>query len=267
MSTHRGPLLGAALALLLVPPIGLEAQVNADETDYRLEHEDLETRRALPFRIGEHHEFEVRFGRIRAGRAQLTVANPALVRGVETMRFDFTVRGGIPLARVDNRMSSWSEVRPFRTLRFEQDLEEVGTERFRRFEIYPEKREVHLAHDGGSEEELPSELPLDDVSFLYYARTLPLEVGDRYYLPHYFRESGNPVVLEVLRKDEVSVPAGRYRTIVVRPTFQTSGLFGEGGEAEVHFSDDASRVVVKVTSRVSRIGSLHLNLARDPRLP
>ncbi|MEX2529959.1 MAG: DUF3108 domain-containing protein [Gemmatimonadota bacterium] len=267
MPTHRGPLLGAALVLLLAPVAGPEAQVNSGETDYRLEREDLGIRRALPFRVGEHHEFEVHFGRIRAGSAQLTVTGQEMVRGVETMRFDFTVRGGIPFARVNNRMSSWSEVRPFRTLRFEQDLDEVGTERYRRFEIYPEARQVRLAHNGNSAERLPSALPLDDVSFLYYARTLPLEVGDRYYLPHYFRDSGNPVVLEVLRKDEVSVPAGRYSTIVVRPTFQTSGLFGEGGEAEIHFSDDASRVVVKVTSRVSRIGSLHLNLARDPRLP
>lgn len=265
MAARLAITLAVGLLLFAGASSGLAAQGASAEEDYRLNGEDLTVRRALPFRAGEHHEFEVRFGRIRAGEAQLTVAGSERVRGVDAFRFDFVVRGGIPLARVDNRMSSWSEARPFRSLRFEQDLEELGTERYRRFEIFPDEGRVRSMHDGGADEPLPSALPLDDVSFLYYARTLPLEVGDRYVLPHYFRESGNPVVLEVLRKDEISVPAGRYRTIVVRPTFQSSGLFGEGGEAEVHFSDDASRVVVKVSSKVSRIGSLHLNLVRDPR--
>lgn len=265
MAIGRRTALAVGLGLLLAAPTLLARQAGTVQGDDRLNGQDTEFRAALPFRVGEHHEFEVRFGRIRAGEAQLTVAGTERVRGISAFRFDFTVRGGIPLARVDNRMSSWSEVRPFRTLRFEQDLEELGTERYRNFNVFPDEGIVRWTHGGGGQEDLPSHLPLDDVSFLYYARTLPLEVGDRYVLPHYFRASGNPVVLEVLRRDEVSVPAGRYRTIVVRPTFRTSGLFGEGGEAEVHFSDDASRIVVKVSSRVSRIGSLHLNLTRDPR--
>lgn len=265
MSPRRVHALAAGLLVLLSwSPIAV-AQNASFQGDPRANEQDVEFRRALPFTVGEHHEFEVRFGRIRAGEAQLTVAGTERVRGINTFRFDFTVKGGIPFARVDNRMTSWSEARPFRSLRFEQDLEELGNERHRLFEIYPEEGRVRWNHGSGGDDPLPSNLPLDDVSFLYYARTLPLEVGDRYELPHYFRESGNPVVLEVLRKDEVSVPAGRYRTIVVQPTFQTTGLFGEGGEAEVHFSDDSSRIVVKVSSRVSRIGSLHLNLSRDPR--
>jgi hypothetical protein len=49
--------------------------------------------------------------------------------------FSSSFRGGIPFARVDNRMSSWSEVRPFRTLRFEQDLEELARRREREREL------------------------------------------------------------------------------------------------------------------------------------
>jgi hypothetical protein len=259
-----------ALKIRIAVAAGLLFMISAPEIvegqyDPRANDRDPNVRTALPFAMGEHHEFEVRFGRIRAGSAQLTVAGNERVRGLDAFRFTFNVQGGIPFARVDNRMTSWSELRPFRTLRFEQDLEELGNERYRNFNVFPDEKVVRWTHREGGEEPLPSDLPLDDVSFLYYVRTLPLEVGDRYVMPHYFRESGNPVVIEVLRKDTVTVPAGRYRTIVVRPTFQTSGLFGEGGEAEVHFSDDRSRIVVKVSSRVSRIGSLHLNLTRDPR--
>ncbi len=251
---------GFAVTILL---LALTPMVQPD----RAGAQEPETRRALPFAPGEIHEFEVRFGVIRAGRAKLEVSNGERIRGHETLRFDMNLAGGIPLARVDNTMSSWVQPRPFRSLRFVQDLYEVGTERYREFNIYPDSGFVRWEHGEGGEEVLPSDMPLDDVSFLFFARTLPLEVGDRYELPHYFRDSGNPVILEVLRKDEVRVPAGTYKTVVVRPTFQTSGLFGEGGEAEVHFSDDRSRILVKISSRVSRVGSLTLNLARDPRIP
>jgi hypothetical protein len=107
---------------------------------------------------------------------------------------------------------------------------------------------------------LPTSEPLDDVSFIYYARTLPLAIGETYTIPRYFREDGNPVVLNVLRRETITVPAGTFNTIVVQPIIQTDGLFGRGGRAELYFSDDARRILVQLRSRVPVVGSLVLNL-------
>jgi hypothetical protein len=85
-------------------------------------------------------------------------------------------------------------------------------------------------------------------------------VGDTYTIPRYFQADGNPVVIEVVRKQVVTVPAGRFQTIVVRPVIKTKGLFGEGGEAEVFFSDDERRIMVHMRSKVPLIGSLTLHL-------
>jgi hypothetical protein len=101
---------------------------------------------------------------------------------------------------------------------------------------------------------------LDDISFLYFVRTLPLEVGQTYTFPRYFREDGNPVVLKVLRKEKVSVPVGTFETIVVQPIIQTSGLFGDGGKAEVYFTDDDQRILVQMKSKVPVLKSLNLVL-------
>ena len=68
------------------------------------------------------------------------------------------------------------------------------------------------------------------------------------------------MVLRVLRKETVTVPAGTFNTIVVRPIIQTKGLFSQGGEAEVYFSDDARRILVMVRSKVPVVGSLSLHL-------
>jgi len=46
----------------------------------------------------------------------------------------------------------------------------------------------------------------------------------------------------------------------VRPTIKTSGLFGEGGEAELFFTDDAQHVLVQMRSKVPLLGSLSLLL-------
>jgi hypothetical protein len=213
----------------------------------------------VPFGPGEEKLYDVRLGRMRVGEGAMVVHGTAFVRGQRSYTLTMTIRGGIPLARVDDRMDSWLDVRTLSSHRFIQDLNQLRTHRYRAFDFFPE--EGRYEQEGVEEVlELLTDSPLDDVSFLYYVRTLPLEVGDRYVMNRYFRETGNPVVVEVVRRDRVTVPAGTFNTIVVRPTIQTSGLFGEGGEAEVHFSDDDRRLMVQMTSRVPVMGQLSLHL-------
>ena len=69
--------------------------------------------------------------------------------------------------------------------------------------------------ESGDMGRLATALPLDDISFLYFVRTLPLEIGQTYTLPRYFKKEGNPVVIKVEGKRVVEVPAGTFNTIVV----------------------------------------------------
>ncbi len=215
---------------------------------------------AVPFGPGEMKSYEVRLGRLRVGEGSMEVGALDYVRGHRSYPLTMRIQGGIPLARVNDRMDSWLDIQSLNSHRFVQDLHQIRTRRYRHYEFYPE--EGRYTQNGVDEElELASLDPLDDVSFLYYVRTLPLRVGDVYTLDRYFRESGNPVVVEVVRKDRITVPAGTFNTVVVRPTIRTSGLFGEGGEAEIHFSDDDQRLMVMMTSRVPVMGSLSLHLS------
>src|SRR5437773_2143430 len=72
-------------------------------------------------------------------------------------------------------------------------------------------------------------LPLDDGSFLYFLRTIPLEVGKEYSFDRYFRPDRNPVRIQVLRRERVSVPAGQFDAVVVRPIINAKGVFSENG--------------------------------------
>ena len=69
------------------------------------------------------------------------------------------------------------------------------------------------------------------------------------------------MVLQVVRRETITVPAGRFRTIVVRPVIQTDGMFGRGGHAEVFFSDDEHRIPVLIRTRgIPGIASLTMQL-------
>jgi len=106
---------------------------------------------------------------------------------------------------------------------------------------------------------------LDDLTMLFFARSLPLKVGDTYSIPRYFIAEGNPVVLRVLRREVITVPAGTFQTVVVQPTIKTSGLFSEGGQAELYFTDDRFHSLIQLKSKVSAIGSLTLRLKKYQR--
>jgi hypothetical protein len=213
----------------------------------------------VPFCPGERMEYQVRLGRFSVGQGHMEVHGLDLIRGHRAYHVSMGVSGGVPLARVNNLLQSWIDVEKLASHRFIQDQNEVRTKRFRQFEFYPDERRWERT-DNGEEGELPTDLPLDDISFVYYVRSLPLEVGETYTLDRYFQEHGNPVVVRVLRRDRIEVPAGTFNTIVVQPVIQTRGLFGEGGEAEIHFSDDDRRLLVQMRSRVPVIGSLSLHL-------
>lgn len=208
----------------------------------------------VPFSPGEHATYQVKLGAFSVGSGSLSVMGIQNVAGEPTYHTVMTLRGGNAIVRVNDRFESWIDTDGLFSRRFHQNQHEARFRRNRTYDFNPEARTYR--RENGQTGTIPTSQPLDDLSFIYYARTLPLEVGATYSLPRYYKADGNPVVLQVVRRETVSVPAGRFRTIVVRPVIQTDGLFGEGGRAEVYFSDDEHRIPVLIRSRVPVIGSL-----------
>jgi len=213
----------------------------------------------VPFGPGEWADYQVRLGRLSVGSGQMEITGVEPIRGRSTYHISWKISGGIPFARVNDHFQSWMDIETLASRRFIQDIHEVRYRSYRHFEIYPEEGRWERRQTDEAET-LKAPIPLDDIAFIYYVRTLPLEVGETYELDLYFRDDRNPVTLEVLRREQITVPAGTFNTIVVRPTIKTDGLFGEGGEAEVYFTDDDQRLLVRLSSRVPVVGSLSLHL-------
>lgn len=217
----------------------------------------LDGRKPVPFDAGEQLTFDVRFGGIKVGTGRMEVVGTQDVRGHEAWHTRFTVNGGIPFYKVNDRMESWIDTHTFASLRFVQDLEEGTKDRERYYEIYPDRATYS---EKGVTDQAPSVAdPLDDAAFLYFVRTIPLEVGKTYDFNRYFRPDRNPVQIRVLRKESITVPAGTYTTIVIQPIIKSKGIFSEKGHAQMWLTDDSRRLLVQMKSDLS-IGSLNLYL-------
>jgi hypothetical protein len=216
---------------------------------------------SAPFKVGERAHYRVGYGILRSvGSGSMQIVGIDTVRGYPTYHTKFRLQGGVPGARVNNSFESWLDVRGLFSRRFEQDTHEVRFKRRRTREFYPEERRwTGRTNDREESGQLVTSTPLDDTSFLYFVRTLELLPGVEYEFQNYWNPEGNPVRIKVLRRETVTVPAGTFETVVLQPLIQTSGMFSEGGEAEVYISDDPSRILVMLRAKVS-FGTLRLEL-------
>ena len=212
----------------------------------------------VPWRPGERLDYGVKFGFFSVGRGSLEVLGLDSVRGERVWHVRFTVHGGALGYDYDDSLESWFGVADLSTRRFEQRANEDGRPRSRRYEIFPAQR-YWVRNDTDTSETVDD--PLDDASFFFYARTLAFEMGQTYSVPRYFIRDRNPVIIKVIARQTINVPAGRFRTIVVQPVFKSRGLFGRGGQALIWITDDADRIPVRIRGSMP-IGTLEMSLRR-----
>src|SRR5512143_1869556 len=209
----------------------------------------------VPFGVGERLEFDIRFGKLHVGTGTMEVLPFDTVRGRDAWHTVFRLSGGIPFYHVNDRYEDWFDTHSLSSLRYWQDIDEGNYEPKRHYEIYPERSE-HIEDD--KPPQMSVARPLDEGSFLYFLRTVPLRVGMDTSFNDYFRAERNPVRFKVLRRDTIDVPAGRFNAIVIQPIFE-SKLFSEGGQAQIWLSDDENHIMLQMKSKV-RFGSLNLYL-------
>ena len=241
-----------ALAALAVFPLGAQADTAADSGLVRAV--------AVPFPVGEQFTYQARFGPFSVGEAQIEVAGLDTVRGEETVRFRFHIKGGALWYQLTQLQESWVGRHDFRSRRYRADTEERGRQRVRAYEIFPDSG--YYREEGRDTTFATVPDPLDDAAFLYWIRTVPLEVGQRYEYSRYFRPDRNPVILTVLKREDISVAGRKWRALVVRPVIPHGrGIFAEKADARIWISEEQPHVVLAIVSTFS-FGTVTLKLKR-----
>jgi hypothetical protein len=205
---------------------------------------------AVPFAVGERLVYAARMGVFSVGEATMEVEGLDTVRGAETVHLRFHIEGGALWYHLDQTLESWVGRADFRSRRFLNRTEEKGKHWQRDFDIFPDSG---FYREAGRDSTHPTVAdPLDDAAFLYWIRTVPLKIGERYEFRRYFRVERNPVIVEVLGRDRVNVAGHKWDAIILRPKIPNGGgIFAEKAEARLWLSDDRDRVVLGIQSRFS----------------
>jgi len=211
---------------------------------------------STPLGVGERLSYNVSFSFLRVGSGEMSVVELDSIGSHPVWHAVLVLRGGIPFFSVNDSTSSWFDTASFSSRRFTQRLREGRYHADRDFRIDPERR-VYTANGGEQQKSMVD--PLDDVSFVYFLRTLTLTPDNVYTFHRYFRPEGNPVVIRVIRRERITVPAGTFNALLIEPRITTQGIFSENGRAQLWLSDDSARVLLQLKSKLS-FGSINLYL-------
>jgi hypothetical protein len=236
------------------------------------------------YREGERLVYDVTWLGIRAGQATLEARGVVQLNGQRAYHLVTTATSGPMLSkiyRVDDRTESYSAFNPTRALRFEKHLREgryrhssqtdfdheKGIANFRYLDFSRVPREVSRPEEAERygkyvDQEFPlTPGALDELSVLYYVRTLPLTAGAAVQARVFASKKNWDLEVKVLRREALDTVLGQRDTLVVEPLLKFEGIFQRKGRMIVWMTDDAERIPVQMKSEII-IGSFVATLTR-----
>jgi hypothetical protein len=213
---------------------------------------------APPYSAGERMRFTINYLGMRMGTASITVQEPAdsavpvqleaHTTGLASAIYDFDEKlvstidpeSGLPSSFVlDTRERDW---RHHDTTRYDRPAGKA---------VLVEKGKTT------STKEIPiSPETLDFVALVFQLRRMTLEPGDRRTFSVLAGSKVNTVVVEVMDRERVKTHAGTFPTVKIRVPTGFTGKFSERNPTYLWLSDDADRIVVRISTDFSFGGAV-----------
>lgn len=219
---------------------------------------------AWPFAVGESLEYQVRVSRLGdVGTGRMWVEGPAQIGDVASWRLRFELDAGKGPIRGSDRTSSWIDPRTLTTLRFEKRERHLLSRSEERVIIDRPMRQW-IDEEGGSGD-LATDAPLDELSFMYFLRTLPLDRDTTMRFDRHFDAARNPTIVRVLGTDTLITPAGTFQTRIVEMEVRDPKRYKGTGTIRIHFSTGACQMPIQIESRMPVLGATILTLTAFAR--
>jgi len=208
----------------------------------------------LPFAPGEACAYRGNGPLGRMGSGTFAVAREG---GSWLMSFDFRGRMG-PMV-VENHTRSWFDPAETASVRF------TKTERSPLSNSREDVRMDRVARrwTGGARQAggaMPTGAPLDELSFIFFLRTLRLDDGDSFGFTRHYDAARNPIRVRVLGRGPLKVAAGQFQAVQVEMRVRDPHQYGGEGVILIHFTDDARHLPLRIESRIPRAGRMVLTL-------
>ena len=215
---------------------------------------------ALPFSIGEKLKYEVRIANGgKVGTATMWIEGPVDVRGTSTyvLRFDSRIR--IAFLTAESRSSSWFDPLRGSSLRFFKRERNPLARNDEAVDLFPDQKEWKSAK--GETGQSPSSTPLDELSFMYFIRTLPLTPGATYRFDRHFDIARNPVTVNVVGREVIPTPMGELHVVLVEMRVRDPRHYKGEGLIRIYLTDDDCRLPARIESTIPVVGTAILRIS------
>jgi hypothetical protein len=223
-----------------------------------------------PFPLGEALDYSVHVARGGdVGKGQMRVEGPVMEQGIRTWRLVFDMDAGKGPVRAIDKTTSWLDPVRFAVLRFEK------TERHplsRSEEVVTMDLAAGTWHDRADSrsKRLGSALPLDELSFIYFLRTIPLDRDTTFRFDRHFDADRNPTIVHVKGEELVETPVGIFRTRIIEMHVRDPKRFRGTGVIRFNIDIADCHVPVRIRSSMPLLGATTLTLigwVSPPRYP
>jgi hypothetical protein len=267
--TFARPILALVFSIVFSYAFAQDTTTIARDTTQVARHDSArsipaDSLRTIPqkaFTVGERLVFDVGFSFITAGEAVFQVFSADSVNGRKCYRVVFTVNS-VPsfswIYKVEDRYETILDAKGIFPWKFVQHVREGGYSR----DFSADFDQMHgIARAENKTYPVPPYVH-DAVSAFYYVRTLDFSnarVGQKYLLHNFFKDSTYQLAVKFLGRQQISVDAGLFNTVIVEPLIQEGGLFKSKGRVLIWLTDDERKIPVKVSTKVV-VGSIDAEL-------
>lgn len=221
--------------------------------------------RTLPnsaFSFGERLSFEIGYGFITAAEAFMNISpSPVVMNGRETyeVNFDVNSRSSFDIIfKVRDNYKTYVDSKGLFPWKFEQHIREQNYKKDFEVMFLPDSQKVKTVANYNEKREFEAPAYVQDIfSAFYYIRSLDLRYskeGDVITTETFNDDKHFALAVRIIGREEIDVPAGEFRTIVVKPELK-EGFTSKTSDIYVYLSDDERKIPVKVKMKIV-IGSL-----------
>ena len=222
----------------------------------------------LPFGAGEKLSYTVRWRLLPAGNAELVVSPDRSAPG----RWKATAKahsvGYVSnIYRVEDEYQSQFRNPGFCSSGIHKQIQEGDRHRDVKLEFDPRRRLARLEDRDMLDHTPPKieqfaipECVQDILSAVYYARSLPMTVGQSFEFPLNDGAKTIQIHVEVQAEEEVTTEVGKFQAIRVEPDVFSGHLFSGKGRMFIWFTKDARRIPVQLRAQIG-VGTITATLS------
>ena len=206
----------------------------------------------LPYKVGEYSAFDISFGGIKVGSAEMKIEKQIKINGVST--FHIIGKGRTAsffdwFFRVRDVYETYLDTSKIRPVKFVRDIHEGGYEKKQQYIFKHSVWKVFWKDT--SHVIFPT--TQDMLSALFYARTFnknDLLQKKSFFVPIFMDEENYSLEILYLKDEKVKTNFGEVNCMVFKPKMQEGRVFEDGEEMKIWISDDRNHLLVKVETQI-----------------